>query len=102
MDLRSLRKNNLLQTHVFSTFGTFSTYLEGFVEPSVPAVQATASAVQHLSGHPASVDVLRHPWHRCIKADNANALLNATHRLLVGLIWQKNEQQIRGVEKLSF
>lgn len=63
--------------------------MKGFVEPSVPAVPAAASPVQHLSGHAALVDVLGHPWHWGIKADSAYALLNRTHGFLVGLIWER-------------
>jgi len=63
--------------------------LKGFVEPSVPAVPAAASTVQHLSGHAALVDVLRHPWHWGVEADSAYALLDRTHRFLVGLIWER-------------
>lgn len=74
---------------------SISTYLDGFVKPSVPTVEATASSMQHLSGHGALVGVIRHPWHRCIQADSANALLNRTHGFLVGLIWRRNEQHMR-------
>lgn len=68
-----------------------SSYLQGFVEPSVAAVQAAAAAVQHLRGHAALVDVLGHPGHGGVQAHGADALLNRTHGLLVGLIWERDE-----------
>lgn len=81
---------------------SISTYLKGFVEPSVPTVPATASTMQHLSGHATLVDVLRHPWHWCIKADSANALLNCTYRFLVGLIWERKGTKNKKRELKSF
>lgn len=47
--------------------------------------------MQHLRSHTALVDVLGHPGHGGIQAHGADALLDGTHRLLVGLIWERNE-----------
>lgn len=73
-----------------------SPYLQGFVEPSVAAVEAAAATVQHLRSHTALVDVLGHPGHGGIQAHGADALLDGTHRFLVGLIWERNEPWVRG------
>lgn len=67
-----------------------ATHLKRLIKPAVPAIPAAPSAVQHLRGHAAAVDVVRDPGHRGVQADGEDALLDGTHGLFVGLVWVRD------------